>query len=242
MASLKSSAGVVGEAQMREGSIIKYSMLLQDSSSDSDTNATARRPIIADKGPLDANKGDATVNEFFTAFQNKYNNKDIDFRMARLKAYREDSTMQSLARAVFDFSLDDKKHFEFLFETEGNLKLMWQFVFLSFMDQELLMLELRYKQQAEDFNRINTHQFETGLIAKKDGPKVYRLFKLFCLNDKVFNAFISRPKNFTTKPEEKAETRAEAGAMDIESGLKLPAYTDTDIIMDDEVRQRIASH
>ena len=115
-------------------------------------------------------------------------------------------------------------------------------MFLSFMDQELLMLELRYKQHAEDFNRINTHQFETGLIAKKDGPKVYRLFKLFCLKDKVFNAFISRPKNFTTKPEEKAETSAEAGAMDIESGLKLPAYTDTEIIMDDEVRQRIASH
>ena len=121
---------------------------------------------------------------------------------------------------------------------------MWQFVFLSFMDQELLMLESRYKQHAEDFNRINTHQLETGLIAKlkKDGRKVYRLFEIFCLKDKVFNAFISRPKNFTTKPEEKAETRAEAGAMDIESGLKLPAYIDTEIIMDDEVRQRIASH
>ena len=120
MASLKSSAGVVGEAQMREGSIIKYSMLLQDSSSDSDTNATARRPIIADKGPLDANKGDATANEFFTAFQNKYNNKDVGFRMARLKSYHEDSLMQSLARAVFDFNLDGKKCFEVLFETEGN--------------------------------------------------------------------------------------------------------------------------
>jgi len=62
------------------------------------------------------------------------------------------------------------------------------------------------------------------------------------LNDKVFDAFISRPKNFTTKPEEKAETRAEAGAMNIESGLKLPACTDTEIVIVDEVRQRIASH
>ena len=89
-------------------------MLLQDSSSDPDTNATARRP-------MDSNKGDATANEFFTAFQNKCNNKDIGFRMARSKAYREDSTMQSLARAVFDFNLND--NFEFPFETEGNLKL-----------------------------------------------------------------------------------------------------------------------
>ena len=87
--------------------------------------------------------------------------------------------MQNLARAVFDFSLDDKKRFEFLFETEGNLKQIWQFMFLSFMDQELLMLELRYKQHAEDFNRINAHQLETGLIAKKDGPKVYCLFIFF---------------------------------------------------------------
>ena len=72
--------------------------------------------------------------------------------------------------------------------------------------------------------------------------KYIAFLNFFCLNDQVFNAFISRPKNFTTKPEEKAETRAEAGAMDIESGLKLPAYTDTEIFMDDEVRQRIASH
>ena len=120
MASLKSSAGVVGEAQMREGSIIKYSMLLQDSSSDSDTNATARRHIIADKGPLDANKGDATVNEFFTAFQNKYNNKDIDFRMARLKAYREDSTMQSLLELSSILALMTKNVLNFSSKQKGT--------------------------------------------------------------------------------------------------------------------------
>ena len=59
---------------------------------------------------------------------------------------------------------------------------MWQFIFLSFMDQELLMLELKYKQHSEDFSRINNYQIEHGLIAKKDGPKVYRLFKLLCLS------------------------------------------------------------
>ena len=79
-------------------------MLLQDSSSDSDINTTVKRPTIADKGPIDSNKGDATTNEFYTSFQNKYNNNGIGFRMARLKAYHKDSTMQSLARAVFDFS------------------------------------------------------------------------------------------------------------------------------------------
>ena len=76
---------------------------------------------------------------------------------------------------------------------------MWQFVFLSLMDQEMLMLELRYKQHTEDFNRITALKLETGLIAMKDGPKVYRLFKLFCLKDKVFNAFIRRPKKHHNK-------------------------------------------
>ena len=112
-------------------------------------------------------------------------------------------------------------------ETAWNLKLMWQFIFLSFMDQELLMLELRYKQHAEDFNRINTFQIENGLLAKKDGPKVYRLFKLFCLKDKVFNAFINRPKSFAPTKEGKTEATNEAGEMEIESELKFPAYTDS---------------
>ena len=38
---------------------------------------------------------------------------------------------------------------------------------LSIMDQELMMLELRYKQYAEDFNGINTFQMEKVLVAKK---------------------------------------------------------------------------
>ena len=65
--------------------------------------------------------------------------------MQQLKTYSNDSLMQSLARAVIDFGMDDKKHFELLCETDENLKLIWQFIFLSLIDEELLMLELRYK-------------------------------------------------------------------------------------------------
>ena len=87
--------------------------------------------------------------------------------MICLKAYCEDSTMQNRARAVFNFSMDDEKHYEFLLETEGNLKLMRQFIFLSFVHQELLNLELRHKHNAVDFNRINAFQIENGLTAKR---------------------------------------------------------------------------
>ena len=60
----------------------------------------------------------------------------------------------------------NEKCFEFLFETKEQ--------FLSFMEQELLMLELRYKQHAGDFNRITAFQIKTGFnritaLAKSGG-------------------------------------------------------------------------
>jgi len=39
------------------------------------------------------------------------------------------------------------------------------------------MLELKYKQHAKDFNKINTFWKEGGFIA----PKIYRLFNSFLL-------------------------------------------------------------
>ena len=170
MASFSTSFGQAGNIQ-GDDAIKKHSLSLQDSSSDKESEKNTRRPTAV-------NIKDINADEFFAPFRNKCVKKDMGSRMNRLKAYREDSLMQTLAKAVFDFSMDDKKRFEFLFETEGNLKLMWQFIFLSFMDQECLRLELRYKQHTDDFNRINTFQIENGLIARKNGPKVYRLFKL----------------------------------------------------------------
>ena len=101
------------------------------------------------------------------------------------------------------------------------------------MDQDLMMMEVRYKQHAEDFARINAYQIETGLIAKKDGPKVHRLFKLFCLKDRVFNAFINRPKSIVPVSIEKVATNTNNNAMKTDSHLKLPGFPDTEILMDD---------
>ena len=122
--------------------------------------------------------------EFFEPFHNKFTKKSEGERFQLLKIFRENSNMQLMAKAVFDFSMEDNDRFKLLFETGSNLKRMCQFIYLSFMDQDLKMLELRYKQYTEDFNGINTFQMEKGLIAKKEGPKVYRLFKLFCLKDR----------------------------------------------------------
>ena len=95
--------------------------------------------------------------------------------MKKLKLFGEVSQIQLLAKSVFDFGMDDNERF----------KLLWQFVYLSFFNQDIMIFELKCKQDAEDFQRINTFQQEGGFIAKKEAPKVYRLFKLFCLKNQV---------------------------------------------------------
>ena len=97
-----------------------------------------------------------------------------------------------------------------------------------------ISLELKHKQHAEDFNRINAFQIENGVIAKKDGPKVYRLFKLFCLKDRVLNSLIVRERKVVGNVlTEKAADNNKPSAMEVANGWKLPDYTDTQILMDD---------
>ena len=95
------------------------------------------------------------------------------------------------------------------------------------------MLELRYKQYADSFTRINEFQKQVGIIAKKDADKVYRLFKFFCLKDRVFSSLIRKPKTLQPNSTEKGEETKNTTAMEIESDFKLPKYTDTEILMDD---------
>ena len=65
--------------------------------------------------------------------------------MARLKSYREDSVLQNLAQAIFDYKMDDADWVGFLFANEGNIKRIWKFIYLSFMDNEQSLLEPKYK-------------------------------------------------------------------------------------------------
>ena len=94
-------------------------------------------------------------------------------------------------------------------------------------------MEPRYKQYSEDFHHINDAQLTTGHIEQKDGPKVYRLFRLLCLKDKVFNAFLNRPKTSVPQTDTKPaaeEQKTDTAAMELITERKLPVYTDTEKI------------
>ena len=212
MSSSQKSTNLLAETMAKAEAIKKHSVLLEDSDSEE-----ADRSYIKETAEIEV--------EFFEPFHNKFTKKSEGERFQLLKIFREDSNMQLMAKAVFDFSMEDNDRFKLLFETGSNLKRMWQFIFLSFMDQELMMLELRYKQYAEDFNRINAFQTEKNLIAKKDGPKVYRLFKLFCLKDRVFNSLVKREKKVKPTSTEVMVNTPAPIAMEVENGLKLPVYS-----------------
>ena len=81
--------------------------------------------------------------------------------------------------------MDGSTRLENLFGPGGNMKKMWLFIYMSFHEQEMLMLELRYKQYAEDLNELNEFQIQRGMLAKKDVAKIYRLFQ-----------FLSKRPNF----------------------------------------------
>jgi len=59
------------------------------------------------------------------------------------------------------------------------------------------------------------------------------LFKLFCLKDRMFNSFIKWEKEVKPASIEVMVNTPVPVAMEIENGLKLPVYTDTEILMDD---------
>ena len=106
--------------------------------------------------------------EFSEPFHNKFTKKSEDERFQSFKIYREDNNMQIMAklfsttagRIMIALSCFLKR--EAIENGYGSLS-----IFLSFMDQDLMILELRYKQYAEDFNGINTFHREKVLIAKK---------------------------------------------------------------------------
>ena len=69
-------------------------------------------------------------------------------------------------------------------------------------------------------------------LLKRDGPKVYRLIKLFCLKDRMFNSLVKKGKVKPASIEVMVNTQS-LFAMEIENGLKFPVNTDTEILMDD---------
>ena len=137
----------MAETGFKADAIRKHYVLLDDSDSDGADKSTDRNYI----------KEAAEVEvEFFEPFHSRFTKKSEGERFQNLKIYREDNNMQLIAKAVFDYSMEVNDRFKLLFETGSNLKWMWQFIYFSFMDQELMMLELSYKQYAEEFNHIST--------------------------------------------------------------------------------------
>ena len=92
------SADLGGEAISVYFKIKKHSVLLHDSDSEDNVNITTRSESIREVCEQ--------VVECFGLFSNKFLNKDAEYRLKKLKLFREDSQMQSLPKSVFDLSMN----------------------------------------------------------------------------------------------------------------------------------------
>ena len=134
--------------------------------------------------PLFLTESGTTANsEFYEAFVNTYANKlstkelTETYIKGKLEKYRKEAFIQHTVKFAFDFQISDADKYNILFECKNGIKWIWQFIFLSYYDQELLLLESRYQHVAKDFERLNTFQTQKGMIAKKDASKVCKLFQ-----------------------------------------------------------------
>ena len=79
-------------------------------------------------------------------------------------------------------------------------------------------------QQAEALELEKSCFFYSGGSRTRDAIRYYRLFKFFCLKDRIFSSFIRRPRHLGPNSKEKGEEVVNTNAMEIESDLKLLKY------------------
>ena len=182
----------------------------------------------------------ANPKEFYEAFTNVYADKPKDeaYFKRKLELYRKEAFIVYAANLVFDFKISDADKYNILLETSKNgIKLIWQFIYLSYQNQELLMLDQRYKHYADTFDRINKFQRNGGRIAKADSSKVCKLFQnfqFFVLKNSVLKNSGRRQPSEKVKETPPTNTNLpEVVSMDVVSDFKLPKYTETEKLMDD---------
>ena len=100
-----------GDSVMQE-QIRKHSTLFNDSSDSDGEVRNTDEVVVTDIVP---------AVEFFEAFVNKFTDKDTEYRANKLKLFREDCSIQVMAKTAFDFNLDDSTRLENLFGPIGNI-------------------------------------------------------------------------------------------------------------------------
>ena len=174
------------EDQMRQFAV--SSTIDEDISARTIVTNTGYNTSIAPIGQVSTAPIEATSNEvipananFYEAFVNHYAKpeKEDGYFKRKLDAYQKDAYIRHTAVLSFDFQISDADKHKLMFETRNGIKLIWQFICLSYQDQELLMMDQRYQQYAKTFDRIHNFQVQAGMIAKADGPKVCKLFQFY---------------------------------------------------------------
>ena len=113
-------AALVAESLYMQDQIKKHSTLFNNSSNDENEQERnlANEALTLKPAPFTA------FFLFYMLSLDKFKDKDAEYRANKLKLFREDCSIQIMAKTAFDFNLDDKTRLENHFVPEGYLKKM----------------------------------------------------------------------------------------------------------------------
>ena len=173
--------------------------------------------------------------EKYAQFVNQFINKPIEEQKEKLDEMRNSSIKRATVRTAEDFTLEDEEKYTLLFNEGDRLKRIWEYIYVSFNEQEILLTEPGYGNYCVDFDALKKYKKQTGYILKSSAYKVYKLFRFFIMKDPILHA-ISREQTIVTQVDVSANS-AETPLVEMEIAREhtLPKlrFSDTEKLMDD---------
>ena len=127
------------------------------------------------------------------------------------------------------------------FNEGDRLKRIWEYICVSFNEQEILLTEPGYGKYCVDFDALKKYQKQTGYVLKSRAYKVYKLFRFFIMKDPILHA-ISREQTIVTQVDVSANS-AETSLVEMEIAREhtLPKlrFSDTEKLLDDLLLSQI---
>ena len=199
-----------------------------------------RQQLIQESGTSEETKSEGTnapiiLVEKYAQFTNQFIDKPIVEQKDKLDEMRNSSILRALVRTAEDFTLEEEEKYALLFNEGDRLKRIWEYIYVSFNEQEILLTEPGYGNYCVDFDALKEYQKQTGYILKNSAYKVYKLFRFFVMKDPILHAVSREQINVTQVDVSANSAETPLVEMDIASENSLPKlrFTDTEKLMDD---------
>jgi len=144
--------------------------------------------LTQESGTSEETKSEGTIAPIILAEKyaqpiNQFINKPIEEQKDKLDEMRNSSIIRALVRTAEDFTLEDEEKYALLFNEGNRLKRIWENIYVSFNEQEIILTVPGHGNYCVDFDALKKYQKQTGYILKSSAYKVYKIFRFFIMKD-----------------------------------------------------------